>query len=55
MLVYSARFSQRESEGEEYLNNREGIAHEQLKDAILRGKNPVDAMVNFAEKSFIES
>ena len=53
--VYSARFSQRENEGEEYLNVREGIAHEQLKGAIQKKKNPVEAMADFAEKSFIES
>lgn len=55
MPVYAARFSQRDIDGEEHLNLREGVAHEQLKDAILRQKNPAEAMADFAERSFIET
>lgn len=54
MPVYSARFSQRENEGEEYFDKRNEIAHEMFKGAVMRGKNPVEAMTDFAEKSFME-
>lgn len=42
-------------EWEELENNRDTIAHEKFKGDIIRGRNPIDALVDFSISSRIEN
>ena len=42
-------------EWEELENNRDTIAHEKFKGDIIRGRNPIDALVDFGISSRIEN
>jgi hypothetical protein len=54
MPVYKATFSQRDKEGYEEINFCDSIAKQKFKNDIIKNKEPISAIADFAENIFTE-